>query len=44
MQYIDLQPFEDYIRQRNLVDERYLSFYLSWVLRFLRSEFDRVHF
>jgi len=43
MQYIDLQPFEDYIRKRNLVDARYLSFYLSWVMRFLRSEFDREH-
>jgi hypothetical protein len=39
MQYIDLQPFEDFIRQRNLIDDRYLSFYLNWVLRFLRSEF-----
>jgi len=43
MQYIDLQPFEDYIRRRNLVDEKYLSFYLNWVMRFLRSEFDREH-
>lgn len=41
MQYIDLQPFEDFVRQRSLVDERYLPFYLKWVLRFLRSEFDR---
>jgi integron integrase len=39
MQYVDLQPFEDFIRQRNLIDDRYLSFYLNWVLRFLRSEF-----
>lgn len=43
MQYIDLQPFEDFVRQRNLVDERHLPFYLKWVLRFLRSEFDREH-
>jgi len=41
MQYIDLQPFEDFVRSRNLVDERHLPFYLKWVLRFLRSEFDR---
>jgi hypothetical protein len=41
MQYIDLQPFEDFIRQRNLVDEKHFPFYLKWVLRFLRSEFDR---
>ena len=41
MQYIDLQPFEDFIRQRNLVDDRHLPFYLKWVLRFLRAEFDR---
>lgn len=39
MQYIDLQPFEDFSRRRNLVDVRYVSFYLNWVLRFLRSEF-----
>jgi len=43
MQYIDLQPFEDFILRRNLVDVRHLSFYLNWVLRFLRSEFDREH-
>jgi hypothetical protein len=43
MEYIDLQPFEDYIRRRNLVDQKHLSFYLNWVLRFLRSEFDREH-
>lgn len=41
MQYIDLQPFEDFVRQRNLVDDRHLPFYLKWVLRFLRAEFDR---
>jgi len=41
MQYIDLQPFEDFVRQRNLVDERHFPFYLKWVLQFLRSEFDR---
>jgi integron integrase len=40
MQYIDLQPFEDFVRRRNLVDDKHLSFYLNWVLRFLRSEFD----
>jgi integron integrase len=41
MQYIDLQPVEDFVRQRNLVDERHLPFYLKWILRFLRAEFDR---
>jgi integron integrase len=41
VQYIDLQPFEDYIKQRNLVDAKHLPFYLNWVLRFLHSEFDR---
>jgi len=40
MQYIDLQPFEDFVRDRNLVDEKHRSFYMNWVLRFLRSEFD----
>ncbi len=41
MQYIDLQAFEGFIRSRNLVDGRHLPFYLKWVLRFLRAEFDR---
>jgi integron integrase len=41
MQYIDLQAFEEFSRQRGLVDDRHLPFYLKWVLRFLRSEFDR---
>jgi integron integrase len=41
MQYIDLQPFEDYIRERNLVDDMHLPYYMNWVLRFLRAEFDR---
>lgn len=40
MQQIDLQPFKNFMRTRSLVDERRLSFYLSWVLRFLRCEFD----
>ena len=39
MQYIDMQPFEDFIRQRDLIDVRHLPFYIKWVLRFLRSEF-----
>lgn len=43
VQYIDLQPFEDFIRERNLVDEAHIRYYLNWVLRFLRSEFDREH-
>jgi hypothetical protein len=41
MQYIDLQPFEDFGRSRHLVDQTHLSFYSNWVLRFLSSEFDR---
>ena len=41
MQYVDLQPFEDYIRERNLVDEKHLPYFTNWVLRFLRSEFNR---
>lgn len=41
MQYIDLQPFEDFVRRRNLVDQKHLPFYTNWILRFLRSEFDR---
>jgi integron integrase len=41
MQYVDLQPFEDFVLQRNIVDQKHLPFYLNWILRFLRSEFDR---
>ncbi len=37
MQYIDLQEFEDFMRQRNLVAEKYVSYYVSWVRRFLLS-------
>jgi integron integrase len=40
MQYLDLQEFEDFIKTRNLVDEKYRSFYISWVRRFLQSEFS----
>lgn len=40
MQYIDLQPFEDFMIQRNLVDSRQRSYYLNWVLRFLHAGFD----
>jgi len=43
MQVIDLQPFENFIRERNLVDETHRSYYIRWVLRFLRAEFDRDH-
>lgn len=39
MQYIDMKPFEEFVQQRNLVDERHLPFYIKWVVRFLRSEF-----
>ena len=40
MQYLDLPPFEDFARARDLVDPAHLPHYSRWVLRFLRSEFD----
>ena len=43
MQYLDLQPFEDFACTRNLVDPVHLPHYSRWVLRFLRSEFDHDH-
>ncbi len=43
MQPIDLQPFDDFIRERNLVDSAHRPYYNRWVLRFLRAEFDRDH-
>jgi integron integrase len=43
MQYIDLEPFEDFVRSRNLVNNEHLPYYINWILRFLRSEFDRAH-
>lgn len=43
MQYIDLEPFEDFVKSRNLVDDEHLPYYINWTLRFLRSEFDREH-
>ncbi len=41
MEYVDLQPFEEYVRRRGLVDERHLPYYRNWILRFLHSGFDR---
>lgn len=40
MQYVDLKPFEEFIRDRNLVDESRQTYYLRWVKRFLMSEFS----
>ncbi len=40
MQYIDLQPFERLVEERKLVPEKYRSYYLRWVLRFLQAEFN----
>lgn len=40
MYYIDLQPFKDFMEARNLVPEKYRSFYVRWVRRFLLSEFN----
>ncbi|VGO22982.1 integron integrase [Pontiella sulfatireligans] len=40
MQYIDLKEFEDFLKLRNLVEEKYRSYYVGWVRRFLLSEFS----
>lgn len=40
MQHIDLQEFNDFMKSRNLVAEKYLSYYVSWVRRFLQSAFS----
>ena len=40
MQYIDLEPFAEYIQKRNLVDDKHRPYYLHWIIRFLQSEFD----
>jgi hypothetical protein len=39
MQCIDIEAFEKYVRDRNLADERHISYYLSWVRRFLQVGF-----
>ncbi len=41
MEYVDLQPFEEYVRRRGLVDGRHLPYYRDWILRILHSGFDR---
>jgi len=40
MQYIELQEFEVFMKSRNLVAEKYRSYYIRWVRRFLMSEFS----
>jgi hypothetical protein len=40
MQYIDLKEFEGFLKDRNLVPEKYRSFYVSWIRRFLLSGFS----
>ena len=40
MEYVDLKGFELFIADRNLVKEEHRSFYVSWVRRFLRAEFN----
>ena len=39
MQQIDLKEFEEFIIDRDLVAEKYRSYYLGWVRRFLLAEF-----
>jgi integron integrase len=43
MQYIDLEQFEKFISERNLVDEAHVRHYVRWVLRFFRAGFDHEH-
>ena len=40
MEYVDLKGFAGFIRERNLVEESRLSYYMNWVRRFLMSEFS----
>ena len=40
MRYVDLEPFENYLKKRGLADGRHIPHYLRWVLRFLHSGFD----
>jgi hypothetical protein len=40
MYIIDLQPFEAFVAERDLVPEKYRSFYIRWVRKFLLSEFN----
>ena len=39
MEYADLKGFEAFMAKRDLVPEAHRSFYVSWVRRFLNSEF-----
>lgn len=39
MYYIDLQPFGNFMRDRNLEPEKYRSFYIRWIRRLLNSDF-----
>jgi len=38
METFDLEPFANYIKQRNLTDERQLPYYIKWVQRFLTAD------
>lgn len=40
MQYVDMEPFEQYVRSHGLVEEKRISFYTNWIFRFLRSDFQ----
>ena len=39
MEYVELHDFEQFVDGRKLVPEKYRSYYLSWVRRFLQSDF-----
>lgn len=39
MQFVDLETFERFLRDRGLVGEKRIPFYCNWVRRFMRSDF-----
>ena len=36
MELLDLAPFTAFIKSRNLVPEKYISYYVAWVRRYLQ--------
>ena len=42
MELLDLSPFTSFIKTRKLVPEKYVSYYVSWVRRYLQAEIPAV--
>ena len=42
MELLDLAPFTAFIKSRNLVPEKYISYYVAWVRRYLQAEIPAV--